>query len=214
MLSPKLEFDNGRSAGSCVFSDTHNNTYGVLVRYHLRKTIAVIGLMGAGKTAVGMLVAQKLGTRFLDSDQEIEKAANMSVAEIFDRDGEVFFRAKESQVLERLLKGAPCVLSTGGGAYMSARNRELISQHGVALWLRADVDLLWSRVRHKNTRPLLRTENPRQTLTDLHTGRTPIYSLAEIVVDSEHDISLEGMADKVVQMLLDHPASGVTQGVL
>ncbi|MCO4825526.1 shikimate kinase [Amylibacter sp.] len=181
------------------------------MRYQLTKTIAVIGLMGAGKTAVGTLVAQKLGAKFLDSDQEIEKAANMSVAEIFERDGEGFFRAKESQILERLLKSEPCVLSTGGGAYMSDVNRDLISEYGVALWLKADLDLLWSRVRHKDTRPLLRTQNPRQTLADLLELREPIYSKAEIAVESEKGISLDDMAIKIVEALVNSPQSGVTQ---
>lgn len=183
---------------------------GGAVRYQLTKTIAVIGLMGAGKTAVGTLVAQKLGTAFLDSDHEIEKAANMSVAEIFARDGEGFFRTKESQVLERLLKSEPCILSTGGGAYMAEVNRALISDHGVALWLKADLDLLWSRVRHKDTRPLLRTENPYQTLSDLYEHRNPIYAKAEIAVDSERGLSLDAMASKVVETLVNTPASGVT----
>lgn len=188
----------------------HPNGNGGAVRYQLSKTIAVIGLMGAGKTAVGTLVAQKLGTAFLDSDQEIEKAANMSVAEIFERDGEPFFRAKESQVLERLLKSKPCILSTGGGAYMSDVNRVLISDHGVALWLKVDLDLLWSRVRHKDTRPLLRTENPRQTLANLFEIRDPIYANAEIVVEAEQGLSLEEMAAKVVETLVNTPESGVT----
>ncbi len=181
------------------------------MRYQLNKTIAVIGLMGAGKTAVGTLVAQKLGAAFLDSDQEIEKAANMSVAEIFARDGEGFFRTKESQILERLLKSEPCILSTGGGAYMTEVNRKLISDHGVALWLKADLDLLWSRVRHKDTRPLLRTDNPKQTLADLLEKREPVYANAEIVVESEKGISLDDMANKVVETLLNSPHSGVTQ---
>jgi shikimate kinase len=187
-----------------------SNGNGDAVRYQLTKTIAVIGPMGAGKTAVGTLVAQKLGAPFLDSDQEIEKAANMTVAEIFERDGEGFFRTKESQVLERLLKSEPCILSTGGGAYMSEVNRTLISEHGVALWLEADVDLLWSRVRHKDTRPLLRTENPRQTLADLLEKRAPIYANAEISVASEKGISLDHMADKVIDALVNSPLSGVT----
>ena len=180
------------------------------MRYQLSKTIAVVGLMGAGKTAVGTLVAQKLGTTFLDSDHEIEKAANMSVAEIFARDGEGFFRTKESQVLERLLKSEPCILSTGGGAYMSDVNRALISEHGIALWLKADIDLLWSRVRQKNTRPLLRTDNPYQTLSDLYEKRNPIYAKAEIAVESEQGLSLEAMANKVVETLMNTPSSGVT----
>ena len=172
------------------------------MRYQLTKTIAVIGLMGAGKTAVGTLVAQKLGTRFLDSDQEIEKAANMSVAEIFDRDGEGFFRTKESQILERLLKSEPCVLSTGGGAYMSDVNRDLISEHGVALWLKADLELLWNRVRSKDTRPLLRTEDPKATLKKLYDQRVPIYSLADLTVVSAPEYSIEDMVDQVIDALI------------
>lgn len=168
--------------------------------------------MGAGKTAVGTLVAQKLGAQFLDSDHEIEKAANMKVAEIFSRDGEPFFREKESQVLERLLTSEPCILSTGGGAYLAPRNRELIRKYGVAVWLRADIDLLWSRVRHKDTRPLLRTPNPRQTLEDLLTARTPAYSQAEIIVDAEQGFSLDEMANKVIDALLESPLSGVSKG--
>ncbi|MCP5089005.1 MAG: shikimate kinase [Rhodobacteraceae bacterium] len=179
------------------------------VTYQLNKTIVVVGLMGAGKTAVGTLVAQKLGVPFLDSDQEIVKAANMSVAEIFERDGEAFFRSKETQVLERLLQGDPCILSTGGGAYMSDENRKLISKYGVALWLRADLDLLWNRVKHKDTRPLLRTENPYQTLADLYHARNPVYAKAKIAVDAEPGLSLDRMAGKVVSALLNEPQSGV-----
>lgn len=183
------------------------------MHYHLSKTIVVTGLMGAGKTAVGTLVAQKLGAQFLDSDQEIEKAANLTVAEIFERDGETFFRKQESCVLKRLLKEKPCILSTGGGVYMSEVNRRLISTHGVALWLRADLELLWSRVDSKQTRPLLRTENPKQTLAEFHRVRSPFYAQAEIVVDSEFDMSLEDMANKVTAALLSSPVSGVTKGV-
>jgi len=206
----KIEIDNGSLARSCGFLPFQTDQNGGAVRYHLSKTIAVIGLMGAGKTAVGTLVAQRLGADFLDSDHEIEKAANMSVAEIFERDGEGFFRAKETQVLERLLRGKPCVLSTGGGAYMSEVNRQLISDHGVALWMKADLEVLWSRVRHKNTRPLLRTENPRQTLSDIYDKRQPIYAKAEISVQSSAGLSLEDMADKVIETLINSPQSGVT----
>tara|TARA_Y100000385_G_scaffold289904_1_gene360948 strand:+ start:1078 stop:1632 length:555 start_codon:yes stop_codon:yes gene_type:complete len=180
------------------------------VGYQLSKTIVLVGLMGAGKTAVGNLLGQKLGAAFLDSDHEIEKAANMSIAEIFTRDGEKFFRAKESQVLERLLKGAPCVLSTGGGAFMSDVNRILISKRSVAVWLKADIDLLWSRVRQRNTRPLLETENPYKSLLNLYKKRNPIYAKAEVVVESQKGLGVEEMASKVVTTLLNTPNSGVT----
>ncbi len=122
-----------------------------------KKTIVMVGMMGAGKTAVGRALAQKLGVSFLDSDAEIVEAAHMSIAEIFARDGEPFFRARETEVIGRLLETERCVLSTGGGAFLSGTNREMIADKGVAVWLDADLDLLWSRVRHKDTRPLLRT---------------------------------------------------------
>lgn len=169
--------------------------------WRLRKTVVMIGMMGAGKTAVGTALARMLGVDFVDSDVEIVKAANREIAEIFDRDGEPFFRAKESQVLARLLGGPPCILSTGGGAWLAPRNRELIGARGVAVWLRADLDLLWSRVRHKSTRPLLRTANPRQTLRELCAEREPLYAEADIVVEAEPSLSIEQMAAKVLGAL-------------
>jgi len=180
--------------------------------YRLTKTIALVGLMGAGKTAVGTLVAQELGVAFVDSDAEIVKAANMSIAEIFTRDGEAFFRAKETQVLERLLQGPPCILSTGGGAFLAQENRDLISSHGVALWLRADLSVIWARVKHKATRPLLQTDNPRQTLSDLLDARAPLYELAELAVTSKKNLSIEKMSETVISALLAAPQSGVTKG--
>lgn len=183
---------------------------GSSVRYCLSKTIVLVGLMGAGKTAVGTVLANKLGVAFLDSDEEIVRAANMSIAEIFERDGERFFRAKEHQVIKRLLDGPPCVLSTGGGAYMRADNRAAIAGSGVAVWLDADVALLWSRVKHKNTRPLLQVPDPLGALTHLHTERAPVYAKSEITVAAEPDLSKEAMADKVIKTLLADPISGVT----
>ncbi|MFN7223493.1 MAG: shikimate kinase [Paracoccaceae bacterium] len=171
----------------------------------LKKTVAMVGMMGAGKTAVGMALARVLGVPFLDSDEEIVRAANCSIAEIFERDGEPFFRARESEVLARLLRGAPCVLSTGGGAYLADANRRLISESGVAVWLRADLDLLWNRVRHKSNRPLLRTANPRETLRTLYESRVPIYSLADVIVDASPDLSIEAMADRVLEALKVRP---------
>jgi shikimate kinase len=177
--------------------------------YHISKTIVLVGLMGAGKTAIGRLLAQEFGCAFIDTDDEIVKAANMTIAEIFERDGESFFRQKETQILDRLLDGPPCILSTGGGAYMSARNRTLIVQKGVALWLRADLDLLWERVKHKDTRPLLRVAEPKAKLSELLAERTPYYANAELVLDAEAHLSLDQMVAKTVQVLCDNPLSGV-----
>ncbi len=173
--------------------------------YVLKKTVVLVGMMGSGKTAVGTAVSRLLHAPFLDSDTEIESAANMSVAEIFQRDGEPFFRDKETQVLIRLLGQKCCILSTGGGAFLAERNRRIIAEKGIAVWLRADLPLLWTRVRHKATRPLLRTPNPRQTLADLCTARGPSYAMAELVVDARPDYSIEDMAQRVIEALLTRP---------
>lgn len=167
----------------------------------LRRTVVLVGMMGAGKSAVGTALARLLTVPFVDSDDEIVRAANMTIAEIFARDGESFFREKEAQVIARLLRGPPCVLSTGGGAFMAERNRAEIAAHGVSVWLRADLDLLWQRVRHKTTRPLLRTANPRDTLAEIHAVRSPVYGLAEVTVDAEADLPVDGMARKVLRAL-------------
>jgi shikimate kinase len=165
----------------------------------------MVGMMGAGKTAIGTALARHLNVPFLDSDAEIETAANMSIAEIFERDGEPFFRRKEAQVIARLLQGPPGILSTGGGAFLQPGNRETIGAQGVAVWLRADLDLLWSRVKHKSTRPLLRTNNPRATLRDLHDARVPDYSKADITVDADPAFSIEEMTARVIEALLARP---------
>ncbi len=169
--------------------------------WHLKKTIVMVGMMGAGKTAVGTQLARHLGAPFLDSDEEIERAAMMSVAEIFARDGEPFFRAKETQVLSRLLDGTPGVLSTGGGAFLAEKNREMIHARGVSVWLRADLGLLWNRVRHKTSRPLLKTPDPKGTLAALYEARVPIYALADVAVDTGADYAIDEMALKVAETL-------------
>jgi shikimate kinase len=171
----------------------------------LKKTVVMVGMMGAGKTAVGTALARLLAVDFLDSDEEIVRAADRSIAEIFERDGEPFFRARETEVLGRLLRGTPCVLSTGGGAFLSETNRRLIHESGVSVWLRADLDLLWNRVRHKTTRPLLRTANPRETLATIYQARVPLYQQADLRVDSVPDLSVEAMAQHVATALLGRP---------
>ena len=172
------------------------------VRYTLVKTVVMVGMMGAGKTAVGRALAQRLGAAFLDSDAEIEIAANRSVPEIFERDGEAFFRSRETQIIERLLIEKRCILSTGGGAFLSEKNRTNISAQGISVWLNADLELLWSRVRSKDTRPLLRTDDPRATLKNLYDQRVPIYSLADLTVGSAHECSIEDMVDQVIDALI------------
>lgn len=168
----------------------------------LKKTVVMVGMMGAGKTAVGRALAQLLGVPFLDSDHEIEAAANMTVPEIFARDGEAFFRARETEVINRLLQGPACVLSTGGGAFLAPQNRASISLHGLAVWLNADIELLWNRVKHRDTRPLLRTADPKATLTSLYNERVPDYALADLHVPCSPPVTIDKMALRVAEALL------------
>ena len=149
----------------------------------LSKTVVMVGMMGAGKTAIGRALAHALDVPFVDSDAEIEAAAQRTIAEIFERDGEDFFRQRETEVIDRLLSGPPCILSTGGGAFLSPTNRDLIANKGVSVWLDVPLDVLWERVRHKDTRPLLRTENPRATLNALFDARVAHYRRADIQVE-------------------------------
>ncbi|WP_370205427.1 shikimate kinase [Pararhodobacter marinus] len=171
----------------------------------LKKTVVMVGMMGAGKSAVGKELAQMLGVPFVDSDAEIERAANASIAEIFARDGEPFFRDKEAQVISRLLDGTPSVLSVGGGAFLRAETRRRISQAGISVWLKADLDTLWQRVKRKDTRPLLRTANPYQTLAALMADREPAYAEADLVVPTEAGFAIETTAEKVIEALTRRP---------
>ncbi len=171
----------------------------------VKKTIVLVGMMGAGKTAVGKALAAQLDVPFLDSDAEIEDAAAMSISEIFQRDGEEFFRDRETEVINRLLDTSHGVLSTGGGAFLSERNRKLMSQKGVSVWLNADLKLLWNRVKHKDTRPLLQTPNPYETLKELFEARVPIYALADLTVAARPSYTIEKMASQVLNALATRP---------
>lgn len=171
----------------------------------LHRTVVLVGMMGSGKTAIGRTLAERLNVPFVDSDAEIEVAANASIAEIFEKSGEDFFRDREAEVIERLLQSDPCVLSTGGGAYLADRNRAAISEHGVAVWLDADLDLLWERVRHKDTRPLLRTPDPRKTLGEIFDARAPIYAQADLRAVANPAFSIDEMTDAVLHVLASRP---------
>mgnify|MGYP000324278889 CR=1 FL=1 len=170
-------------------------------RERLLRTVVLVGMMGSGKTAVGRALATRLGVAMRDSDAEIVTSAQLSIAEIFERYGEPFFREKESAVIARLLDGPPCILSTGGGAWMSDANRRLLTGRASVLWLKADLDLLWTRVRHKTTRPLLRTATPRATLAALLTERDPVYALAPLSVHVQPSWSIEDTAGHVMAEL-------------
>ena len=175
------------------------------IQYQLNKTVVLVGIMGSVKTAVGLALATRLGVPFLDSDHEIEVAAARTIAEIFERDGEDFFRVKESQIISRLLVEQSGILSTGGGAFLAPYSRREISDKGVSVWLDADLDLLWARVRHKDTRPLLRTPDPLARLTELYEERMPIYRQANLSVKANKRYSIEKMGDLVIEALLSRP---------
>ena len=164
----------------------------------LTRTVALVGLMGVGKSTVGRKLAEHLGAPFVDSDEEIEKAAGLSVQEIFERLGEPEFRRGERRVIERLLNGPPIVLATGGGAYMDPETRALMKEKATTVWLRADLDVIWKRVNRRDTRPLLKRDNPRQVLADLDAKRAPIYAEADLVIDSD-----EGPSSDAVKAILD-----------
>lgn len=148
------------------------------------RSIALVGLMGAGKSTVGRRLATKLGRPFIDSDDEIEKAAGLSVADIFALHGEEEFRRVEHKVLERLLSEPPQVLATGGGAYLNPHTREMMRKNAVTVWLNADLETLWKRVSRRNHRPLLRRPDAKQVLASLFDERRPIYELADLTVHS------------------------------
>lgn len=154
-------------------------------------------MMGVGKTTVGRRLARRLGIAFADSDQEIEKAAGMTVSEIFERFGEAEFRAGERRVFARLLDDRPKVIAAGGGAFAERETRELIKQNAISIWLDADVTILLERTARRGGRPLLETGNPQETLTRLNRERTPSYSQADI-----HVISENGPHDTVVRDIL------------
>lgn len=166
----------------------------------MTRPIAFIGMMGAGKSAIGKLVAARLGLRFADADKEIEEAAAATIEEIFERHGEDHFRDGERRVIARLIGAGPLVLATGGGAYMDPETRALLREKSITVWLRADFDVLWRRVSRRSHRPLLKTQDPQGTLSRLIEDRYPTYGLADIVVDSD-DAPKDETANRVVQAL-------------
>jgi shikimate kinase len=169
----------------------------------LSRTVALVGLMGAGKTAIGKRLAARLELPFIDADDEIERAAGCTVSEFFERYGEAEFRAGERRVIARLLEGSPHVLSTGGGAYMDASTRALLRGQAIPVWLRADLDVLFERVKKRAHRPLLRQGDPRDILARLMAQRYPIYAEADLVVDSTAQPA-EITTEQVIETLRRH----------
>lgn len=164
----------------------------------MRRTIVLIGLMGAGKTSVGRRLARNLCARFVDSDHEIEAAANLGIPEIFDKFGEDYFRDGEVRVILRLLEEAPCVLATGGGAFLSGTVRDAIASRALSVWLRADPVTLYDRVKSKSGRPLLQNRDPLAVLKQLHAHRSPFYGKADVIVDSPPGINQNEMAGRIL----------------
>jgi shikimate kinase len=165
-----------------------------------RRSIVLVGMMGAGKSSIGRRLAARLGIPFADADAEIEEAAGMSIADIFETHGEPSFRSGEARVIARLLEHGPQVLATGGGAFINPLTRAKIHEKGISVWLKADIDVLSRRLRRRTDRPLLKTADPTATLTSLLAARNPIYGEANLVVVSR-DVPHDLIVDEIVTAL-------------
>jgi len=166
-------------------------------------SIALVGMMGVGKTTVGRRLSKRLGMEFFDSDEEIEKASGRTVKGYFRDHGEDAFRAGERKVIERLLEGPPIILATGGGAFIPEATRKVLLSRSTTVWLKADCDVIYGRVKRKNTRPLLDVADPLAKLKTLIDERYPIYAHADITVDANtgpHNRTV----DAVIESLLQH----------
>jgi shikimate kinase len=168
-----------------------------------RRSVVLVGMMGAGKSSIGRRAALRLGIPFVDADSEIEKAAGMSITDIFAVRGEAEFRAGEARVLLRLLDSGPQVLATGGGAFINPQTRAAICSKGISIWLKAEVDVLMKRIRRRHDRPLLQTADPAATLRRLMEERDPIYALADITVQSR-EVTHDKIVDEIVSALGAH----------
>lgn len=169
-----------------------------------KRTVVLVGLMGAGKSAIGRRLANRLGLPFIDADTEIEAAAGCTIEEIFARDGEAAFRAAERRIIARLLTEQPVhVLATGGGAFMDPATRALIRDKGLSVWLRADLDILLARTARRTHRPLLRSGDPRAILQRLIDVRYPVYAEADLTVISD-DHPPDYTVDRVMEAIAPH----------
>ena len=162
------------------------------------RSIVLVGMMGAGKSSIGRRLASRLGIPFIDADAEIESAAGMTIPEIFEKHGEPYFRAGEARVIARLLDNGPQVLATGGGSVMDPQTRALISQKGISIWLKADIDVLLKRTKRRNDRPLV------EKIKDLLPVREPIYAQADIIIqsrDEPHDTIIDEIMGELPKRL-------------
>ena len=162
-----------------------------------RRSIVLVGMMGAGKSSIGRRLAARLGVPFVDADAEIESAAGMTIAEIFAKHGEPYFRAGEARVIARLIESGPQVLATGGGAVMDRHTRDLIRIKGISVWLKADLDVLLKRTKRRNDRPLA------EKIKDLIPLREPVYAQSDIIVQSR-DEPHDTIVDEIIAVLPQH----------
>ncbi len=170
----------------------------------LNRTVVLVGLMGAGKSTVGRRLADRLGVQFVDSDSEIEIAANMSIPDIFERFDEQYFRDGERRVITRLLLEDPCILATGGGTFLSSENRDIIGKSSVSVWIKADLETLWERVKDKTSRPLLNVDDPKDALSNQLDERYPLYGAADITVQSAAGDPHEIVVQAIIEALLKY----------
>jgi shikimate kinase len=164
------------------------------------RTVTLVGMMGAGKSSIGRRLALRLGIPFVDADVEIEKAAGMTINDIFAVRGEAEFRAGEARVILRLLESGPQVLATGGGAFTNPDTRTAIGAKGISIWLKAEFDVLMKRIKRRHDRPLLKTDDPGATLRKLIEERDPVYALADLTVQSR-EVMHEKIVDEIVSAL-------------
>ena len=172
------------------------------------RSVVLVGMMGSGKSSIGRRLASRLVIPFVDADSEIEVAAGMTIPEIFDRHGEPYFRAGEARVIARLLDQGPQVLATGGGAFMNADTRLAIRAKGVSIWLKADLDVLAKRIKRRNDRPMLKTDDPAATLAALVDLRYPVYAEADLTVHSR-EVPHDAIVDEIIAAL--RPRVGATE---
>jgi shikimate kinase len=177
-----------------------------------RRSIVLVGMMGAGKSSVGRRLAARLGLTFVDADSEIEAAAGMSIADIFAAHGEAYFRSGEARVIARLLEGGPQVMATGGGAVMNPETRAAIGAKAVSIWLNAEYDVLLRRVKRRTDRPMLKTADPAETLKRLLAERNPIYAQAHVTLHSR-DAPHEAIVSEAIAALAAHLGVGAQSAV-
>jgi shikimate kinase len=182
---------------SGVAQEVANRPEAAVVAALGRRSIVLVGMMGAGKSSVGRRVALRLGIPFVDADTEIEKAAGMAITDIFAIRGEAEFRAGEARVILRLLEGGPQVLATGGGAFINPDTRAAIAAKGISVWLKAEPDVLMKRIKRRQDRPLLHTADPAATLRKLLDEREPVYALADLTVQSR-EVTHDRIVDEIV----------------